>query len=109
MVVKKMSQTGRQTQVHLLFLNKMRNCRKILWRISLGFTTLGHEVKLMSCRDITVFCFADVNECVTMKPCQNEGACENLPGSYQCTCITGYTGKNCENGAYTSLRSGVLK
>ena len=45
------------------------------------------------------YLFTDINECQTSKPCQNEGTCENVPGSYKCTCTTGYTGKDCQKGA----------
>lgn len=44
------------------------------------------------------FFFTDINECQTLKPCQNGGSCKNIPGSYKCSCKTGYSGKNCENG-----------
>lgn len=40
----------------------------------------------------------DVNECATLKPCQNGGQCKNTHGSYECTCKPGYTGKDCETG-----------
>ncbi len=50
-----------------------------------------------------MFLSTDINECKTLKPCQNGAACENLPGSYKCTCKTGYTGKNCEKGSLTCV------
>ena len=42
-------------------------------------------------------CTEDVNECAEQSPCRNGGHCSNSRGSYQCTCVNGYTGDNCEN------------
>lgn len=44
----------------------------------------------------------DINECKTVKPCQNGGTCENVHGSYRCSCKTGYAGKNCQKGEETT-------
>ena len=41
--------------------------------------------------------FSDINECVP-DPCQNGGTCEDLVGSYRCSCKTGYSGDNCQTG-----------
>ena len=45
-----------------------------------------------------VFFAADVNECAEGNPCSH-GWCENLPGSFRCTCAQGYTpapdGRSC--------------
>ena len=41
--------------------------------------------------------FSDVDECIN-NPCQNTGNCTNKPGSYECYCIDGFEGKNCEKG-----------
>lgn len=30
--------------------------------------------------------------------CNNRSTCENINGTYECQCKTGYTGKNCEEG-----------
>lgn len=38
----------------------------------------------------------DINECLS-NPCLNGGGCDNLPGSYECRCATGFDGTNCEN------------
>lgn len=45
-----------------------------------------------------IFLFIDVDECLTSKPCLNGATCVNEPGSYNCTCQQGHTGKNCEKG-----------
>ena len=43
----------------------------------------------------------DINEC-SPDPCQNGATCNDLVGSYQCDCVPGYTGNNCQTGE-TSL------
>ena len=40
---------------------------------------------------------ADVNEC-DLEICQNDVQCENFDGGYNCTCVTGWQGINCEEG-----------
>lgn len=47
----------------------------------------------------------DINECQTKKPCQNGATCENLPGTYKCSCKTGYTGKNCQKGIHLNKQA----
>ncbi|KAL9967393.1 hypothetical protein ACROYT_G025609 [Oculina patagonica] len=37
----------------------------------------------------------DINECEA-SPCKNGATCENQPGGYSCSCMSGYTGQNCE-------------
>jgi len=34
--------------------------------------------------------------CTSTSPCLNGGACTDLPGSYSCACVAGYSGDNCE-------------
>ncbi|XP_031561363.1 fibropellin-3-like isoform X2 [Actinia tenebrosa] len=46
------------------------------------------RVKLYGC--------VDVNECQS-NPCRNGATCNNLVQNYSCTCIAGFTGKNCEH------------
>ena len=36
-----------------------------------------------------------INQCDN-SPCQNDGTCQPLIDSYQCHCLAGYQGKNCE-------------
>ena len=41
--------------------------------------------------------FIDVNHCVR-NPCQNGGSCSNLAEGHKCSCIAGYTGRQCKQG-----------
>ena len=42
---------------------------------------------------------ADINECDS-SPCRNNGTCEDAMSSYNCICVQGYTGHNCETGRH---------
>uniref|UniRef100_A0A8C6SJ93 EGF-like domain-containing protein n=1 Tax=Neogobius melanostomus TaxID=47308 RepID=A0A8C6SJ93_9GOBI len=45
---------------------------------------------------ISQHCTEDVDECrLQPNPCQNGGTCSNLPGSYDCVCVNGWTGPDC--------------
>ena len=37
------------------------------------------------------FFFKDIDECL-MQPCHKFAQCTNIPGSFQCSCIEGYSG-----------------
>lgn len=39
----------------------------------------------------------DINECNTTGSCPSNGTCTNTPGSFSCSCPTGYTLPNCSN------------
>jgi len=41
----------------------------------------------------------DVDDCAD-SPCQNYGTCNDLGNDYNCTCIPGYTGRNCTQVSY---------
>ena len=43
------------------------------------------------------FYFVDVNECEGINPCVH-GNCTNTVGDYSCSCDSGWTGKNCDEG-----------
>ena len=45
-----------------------------------------------------LFIETDVNECLGSYSCHTQAQCVNVPGSYSCSCLSGYTGdgkKNC--------------
>ena len=44
-----------------------------------------------------LICYLDINECAR-SPCKNGATCQDIPGSYQCKCKSGYTGRNCQTG-----------
>lgn len=54
--------------------------------------------------------FTDVDDCAD-SPCQNYGTCNDLGNDYNCTCIPGYTGRNCTQGKKLSRKEskGFLK
>ena len=37
----------------------------------------------------------EINNCIT-GICQNGGTCQDLVGDYVCSCVPGYTGRNCQ-------------
>ena len=39
----------------------------------------------------------DIDDCA-LGPCQNGGTCMDGVNDYNCTCVVGYTGKNCSVG-----------
>ena len=41
--------------------------------------------------------FLDIDDCEST-PCENGGTCEDGVNSYNCTCMTGYIGHDCETG-----------
>lgn len=44
--------------------------------------------------------FSDINECEVYFPCMNNGTCSNRNGTYECTCMEGWQGHDCEKGTY---------
>ena len=47
----------------------------------------------------SVCLLSDIDDCAADDTlCHNGGTCNNLDGSYECICPTGYFGKHCETG-----------
>ena len=52
------------------------------------------------------YCTDDIDECsVNPYICHNGGTCNNIDGSYLCTCVLGWTGKNCEENVDDCVRN----
>ena len=43
--------------------------------------------------------FPDIDECGS-NPCANRGTCIDGVNSFTCSCVEGYTGRDCETGMY---------
>lgn len=51
-----------------------------------------------------MLCDKDLNYCGTNQPCKNGGTCMNTePDEYDCACLDGYSGKNCEIAEHACL------
>ena len=50
---------------------------------------------------------SDINECVS-SPCVNNGTCNDLVNKFRCTCVRGFTGRNCETGKMRCVASTSL-
>ena len=44
---------------------------------------------------------ADINECNSC-PCENGATCNDEVNAYNCSCVDGYNGTNCETGIFIS-------
>ena len=45
---------------------------------------------------------SDVNDCMP-NPCENGGSCTDGFNEYNCSCVAGYTGTDCETGKLLQL------
>ena len=50
-------------------------------------------------KSLNLVVYSDINECWPT-PCENGGTCEDRINSYNCTCVPGYIGKDCETGGW---------
>ena len=41
---------------------------------------------------ILLLYYSDINECVSVRPCDSNATCIDTPGSFNCTCNGGFTG-----------------
>ena len=46
-----------------------------------------------------VLLLADINKCEP-NSCKNEGTCTDKVNNYTCSCVAGYTGRDCQIGEY---------
>ncbi|KAG7225761.1 hypothetical protein INR49_014412, partial [Caranx melampygus] len=52
--------------------------------------------------------YVDGNQC-NPSPCLNMGSCKDHLGSYTCTCLPGFTGRNCEIGEFPCGRTALAE
>ena len=76
-----------------LFESRLIEKPRTFWRIK--EVRSGYHYALLKC--LRGKLFSDIDECKA-GPCLNGGTCSNKPGSYQCSCASGFDGKDCENG-----------
>ena len=68
-----------------------------LHQTSLCASLYLHVIRTYICSGWTgVNCESDIDECEST-PCQNNATCNNLAGSFNCTCDTGYVGDVCHS------------
>ncbi|THG15008.1 hypothetical protein TEA_019386 [Camellia sinensis var. sinensis] len=60
-----------------------------------GCIAIEYDIKNQTCL------FSDINECIISSPCNM--TCQNLPGTYNCSCPEGYEGDGRKNGSGCSL------
>ena len=51
----------------------------------------------------SVFFLSDVNECEKKADCFANSICEDTPGSYECPCVSGYSGDGKVVSSFNSL------
>jgi len=75
------------TQVQLRAEMESRRCLRFLVSIEYGITKIATRITQLS------VCIPDIDECaVNNGNCSEFADCTNAHGSFDCTCITGFTG-----------------
>ena len=54
--------------------------------------SLQLSIELDQCSHFAMHTFTDIDECSTESVCDENAECLDTPGSYTCTCHSGYTG-----------------
>ena len=91
--IERIKHSGRKGEREDLIIFKMQDFTHRHVYLSGGRDT---EMEMTS---LCLFYLSDINECDS-DPCQNNGHCNNLRGSYQCACPSGYLGTNCQSGKF---------
>lgn len=47
-----------------------------------------------------LFKHTDIDDCL-LDPCKNNGTCTDLVNNYQCDCVAGFNGTNCEDSKHS--------
>ena len=53
---------------------------------------------------LILFPCSEIDECLS-SPCQNGGTCTDLHAGFECACIPGYSGSECQTSKYIGLYS----
>ena len=70
------------------------------WPVDGSMSTILSPTKFLKTSFIQrVVHFSDIDEC-QMKPCPDNSICQNTPGSFNCTCQPGFSGKSCSGRNY---------
>lgn len=82
--------------------NRIRICRivKIITLLVLGVFIYIYSKRLFSCHILDIsnkilLIHTDIDDCLP-NPCQNNGTCFDLVNDYNCDCMAGFDGTNCE-------------
>ena len=64
------------------------------WPVEGSMSTILWPTQFLKTSFTNIVHFSDIDEC-QMKPCPDNSICQNTPGSFNCTCQPGFSGKSC--------------